>query len=491
MGQVLPLIVAFFALPLTVRGLGPDRFGILSISWVVLGYFSLFDFGVSRATTKFVAEALGRNEHDRIPAILWTSLGIHFVLGGLGGLLLLGLGPTIQSHILRVPPYLQSETTVTLKLMAAAVPVVVLGAAMRGALEGGQRFRAVNAVRVPTAALTYAVPAVGPYLGWTLTQIIPVMLLSRVIAGLAYWALCVRFVPALTRRFVIRRAEIGPLITFGGWVSISNTTGPFLLYFDRFLIGALLSMAAVAYYVAPYEAVTKLWIIPTSLATTVLPVFSALNTSNPAAAQRVFSAGVRFTLIPIALIVMVVVTLAREILVAWLGRPYADASTLVLQLLAIGILVNSLAYVPWSFLQAKGRPDLTSKFHLAQALPYVGLAWLLVRHFGIAGAAAAWAVRALADGLFHLWAAGRLGAWPRGGSGVGNLREAFVIVAAPMASLFFVATASHNVFVKCVILAVCLTGLGLWSWKNGLDNRDRAILMSLFRLDRRTSNVSS
>ena len=45
-------------------------------------------------------------------------------------------------------------------------------------------------------------------------------------------------------------------------MTVSNVVGPIMVYLDRFLIGALLPMAAVTQYVTPYEVVTKLTVIP-------------------------------------------------------------------------------------------------------------------------------------------------------------------------------------------------------------------------------------
>ena len=67
-GQVVPLFVAVIAIPFIIRGLGADRFGILSLAWIIIGYFSIINLGLGRATTKFVAEALGKDEIEKIPA---------------------------------------------------------------------------------------------------------------------------------------------------------------------------------------------------------------------------------------------------------------------------------------------------------------------------------------------------------------------------------------------------------------------------------------
>jgi len=90
-GQVVPLLVGVGTIPFIVRGLGTERFGLLSLAWVVLGYFAVFDLGLGRATTKFVAEALGRGEDEEIPSIVWTAVTVQSVLGIVGALVLVGI----------------------------------------------------------------------------------------------------------------------------------------------------------------------------------------------------------------------------------------------------------------------------------------------------------------------------------------------------------------------------------------------------------------
>ena len=62
-GQIVPLFVAVFTIPGFMRHMGTDRFGVLTIAWSVLAYFSLFDFGLGRAVTVLAAEKIGANRH--------------------------------------------------------------------------------------------------------------------------------------------------------------------------------------------------------------------------------------------------------------------------------------------------------------------------------------------------------------------------------------------------------------------------------------------
>ncbi|MCU1256814.1 MAG: Membrane protein, partial [Candidatus Angelobacter sp.] len=60
LGNCFPVAVAVVCLPILKRGLGTERLGIISLAWVVIGYFGLFDLGLSRALTKLVAERIGQ-----------------------------------------------------------------------------------------------------------------------------------------------------------------------------------------------------------------------------------------------------------------------------------------------------------------------------------------------------------------------------------------------------------------------------------------------
>src|SRR6516164_4930865 len=74
LGSGAPMIVAVFCIPILIRGLGKNRFGVLTLAWSLIGYASLFDLGLGRALTQLVAQKLGAGEEREIPSLAWTSL---------------------------------------------------------------------------------------------------------------------------------------------------------------------------------------------------------------------------------------------------------------------------------------------------------------------------------------------------------------------------------------------------------------------------------
>src|SRR5437773_8518685 len=67
LGNGAPMLVAVFCIPILIKGLGTDRFGVLTLAWALIGYASLFDLGLGRALTQLVARKLGAGEEHDVP----------------------------------------------------------------------------------------------------------------------------------------------------------------------------------------------------------------------------------------------------------------------------------------------------------------------------------------------------------------------------------------------------------------------------------------
>ena len=393
-GLGLPMAVGVLALPFTIHGLGTERFGILSLVWVVVGYLAFFDFGLSRATTKFIAEALGRGDPEEVPGFLWTTVIAQGLLGLVGTALVVAATPLLVGRILHVPAGLRPEAQVSFVLIGISLTVVLVSASFRGALEAGQRFDLVNIVKGASSTLNYLLPLAGVWLGLDLRGIVALLLGARVLALVIWLWLCLKALPVLKGRPGFRRDRAPGLLIFGGWLTVSNVVRPVLTYLDRFLIGSLMNIKAVGFYVAPSEIVTKAGILPGSLILTLFPSFSAFQGREDHGKSRsLYAYAVKYMIIGVGPAAVLMVALAGPVLRIWLGAEFARTSTLVFQVLAFGFLTTSLSDIPLALIQGVGRPDLPAKLNLAEFLIFVPLAWASIKAWGIEGAAAAWTLR--------------------------------------------------------------------------------------------------
>ena len=399
-GRFIPMVVAVLTMPYVVRQLGPDRFGILSLGWLVLGYMSMFNLGTGPAVTKFVAELLGKGAAAEIPELVWTAIVTQACLGIGFGVLLVGVTPVLVAHIIRIPLSLQSETQSVLLILAASLPISFVSGTFQGLLAAHQRFDLWNAVYVPSSALNFLLPVVALALRATLPMIVLLLVLCRVGSLCALLLISLRIYPSIYRKLRFSLLQLRRLLSFGGWFTLSGTIAPILNDFDQFLIGALIGISDVGYY-APLSMISsKLVLLQSVLAATLIPAFSASAGRGDALWMRnVFVRSLRFQVLLLGPVVVLLAFFAPSILTLWLGTTYSANGSVALQILAVGVLMNSLAFIPGSLLYGVGRPDLPAKLHVAELPVHVGLAWFLVSRFGLPGAALAWTARVTLDSL--------------------------------------------------------------------------------------------
>ncbi len=400
-GESAPFLVAAMAIPVLIHEIGLDRYGVLTLIMLAVGYFGVFNLGLDSAATKFIAVAAASSDHRDIPGLFWASLFLMLGFGLCGAILLAALSPWLVDRVLNIAPALRGESLHGFYLLALALPFVVSGGSISGTLSAFQRFDLINAVRLPAGILYSVGPIlVLPFshnLGW----IVAVVVLIRLASWIANLAICLHILPRLRREFGVHRSIILPMLRFGGWVTISGIVLPIMEYVDRFIIGAMLSVAAVAYYAVPYQVTNKLRVVPAALSEVTFPAFSGVFSRNPARAIVLFERATRYIMLALFPPILIIVTLAPEGLTLWIGPSFSAHSAAVMRWLALAIFINSLAWTPYTLLPAAHRPDLPAKLYLVEIPGFLLLLWLMLLRYGVAGAAAAFALRTAIEAVSY------------------------------------------------------------------------------------------
>ncbi len=403
-GLALPLVIGVMLVPVTMRGLGIARFGLLSIALTVLEYSTLFALGLGPATTRHVAESIAKNDDSTSDLVVMSIVG-HIVLGAIGCIIIVLLAPVLANVVFDVPQSLRAEAAAVFRLVGLMVPTTLLLLSLFGALEGAGRFGLVNLLRVPISALSFVIPAVAVTRGVGLPAILSFLVVLRLIVCLILALIVGATLPGYRWRWPRDWRRIRPLVTFGAWLSVSNVVSPTLVYADRFILGAVRGLSAVGLYSAPFDAVMRLLMIPGSLARAMFPSVSALQgTAQRTTLQPLFRRAVSMVFLLMAGPVVLLMLFAPQLLEVWLGAEVAVATTTAIRILALGLMFNAIAFVPSTFLAALGRPDISAKFHLLELAIHLPLTWWLVSRYGIVGAATAWSARVMVDSALLFWA---------------------------------------------------------------------------------------
>jgi O-antigen/teichoic acid export membrane protein len=401
-GFVIPLLVQLLTVPFYLELIGSERYGVMALIWLVLGYFGFFDLGFGQAMANRLASLPENAVHER-QKVFWTGTCLSVTAGIAGGLVVMIVSHPIFTHFLSVPGSLTDEVRRSLPLLAVALPVVTAISAFSGALQGCEAFKPLNLGQTIGAVLYQVLPlAVAAVFSVSLPGLIAAAIAGRIVSAVLLLLACLRrFDRSLQPKLTV--AEARALFGFGSWVTLGGILGPLFMLLDRMVIGSVLGMQAVTIYTVPYNFILRIGVLPSSLQNALFPRFASMPADNALALLKSSVFLVACLMTPILVIVILAI---KPFLIFWIGNDLGTPAALVGQIVAIGFWFNAMSFVPFSYVQSRGRPDLPAKCHLLEMILYLPLLFLATQQFGVAGTAAVWSLRVFANMVLMFVAAG-------------------------------------------------------------------------------------
>lgn len=393
-GQILTFIVALLALPITVRAYGVTNYGIIALVITTLGASAILDLGLSRTTTKFVAERLAQQNASGVIDIIWSSTMLQYAIGLLLGIVGAILLPFLVAMV-DVKVLASADAKAFVLIIAATLPFTLAAGSLRGALEGAQRFALVSWVKALQNCSIYLLPAICGLAHASVLHATIWLCVSRVVVFLLYLLVCASVFPSFWRFRLSRIFSNFSFWRYSGWLAVSNLVVAFHINADRFLIALWAGVAAVGYYAIPMEIVNGLSVIAGSITGVLMPAFSSLHAQPDkcATAQPVFFRGVRWVLLLLIPIVTILSIDGQPLIAMWQGDLIAANTNLPLKVALIALLVNALGWVPTALALGFGRVDIVVKLQIAQVPIILVSAWLLIPAYGATGAAMTFLIR--------------------------------------------------------------------------------------------------
>lgn len=403
-GSGLPLLAAAALIPFTLHRLGNEAFGVLTLIWALIGYFSLFDMGVGRALTYELSKLRAVNNVSEISLTLKAGLLLTLAAGLLGATVMLIFAPYLAISWLKISPALQQDTMLSFKIAAIGVIPTTITSGLRGALEGLGRFAESNLNKIFLGFCMFVLPAFsivmhGNHL-WVITLY---LVLARLIVALIATTQLRSYLVAPTVGLI--KSHLKPLVNYGVWVTVTGIVGPLMVYGDRFFVSAAVGAALLPLYAIPQEGLQRLLMIPAALCGALLPQLASLSPENVAATYQRNYKRVAVVMFGICLLAALI---AYPALSWWLSAEFAKKALPIALVLSVGIWLNSMALVPYTLMHANGNPKLTALFHLFELVLYALALWWLAKSFGLVGAAIAWVARVALDLILLHIAASKL-----------------------------------------------------------------------------------
>ncbi|MCD6379851.1 flippase [bacterium] len=477
-GQLIPLAFGIFAIPIIIKGLGIAGFGVLSLSWLLIGYFSIFDLGLSKATTKSISESIGKGNTESVPTIIWTTVAVQFLLAIIGMILFVIAIPFLVNNVFKIPESLLQETTDAFYIMAYSLPIVLLSINLRGVLEAYQRFDLINYIKIPASSLMFILPAIAVGYHFGLAQIVALLVAVRFLSLIVFVLFCIRNVPSILKQVHIELKVLRSLLNYGVWITVSAVIGPVYNYIERIFIVSILGAKMLGLYSPPYEMISRITVFPNSLAMTLFPAFSHYEANNSTKIDELFLRPLKYLIVILTPISVILYVYAGGILNMWLGAEFAQNSMVVFQILVVAFFLNSLAAIAYVSIQGLGRADIKAKFDMFEVVIFVGLVWIFVKLMGITGAALAKLVITIIDVSLLMYASNKLIGFSKESFYRSKIFRSLIICLIYILSAFVI-VCFFNGTARMIVMFIAVLIYSVIMWVMVIDDKDKGTIAGM------------
>jgi O-antigen/teichoic acid export membrane protein len=390
-GAGIPLIAALFCIPYLLRVLGAEGFGVITLVWALIGYFSLFDFGIGRALTYELGKRASASLTELAPYVR-AGIVLTSATGVIGAIIVALIAKPLSASWLNIGLSWQSDAFAAFLIAAVGIIPTTIASGLRGALEGINRFSASNINRIVLGSLMFALPAWSIfYHGSTLWIATLYMVIARSVIMLAVLYQLRWFMVSNVK---LEHTHLASLLNYGVWITVTGIIGPLMIFGDRFFVSAAVGTELLPQYAIPQEGLQRLLLIPAAICGALLPQLASLLRDQIASAYYKNFKRVAWLML---IICSAVALISYPALSIWISEEFAKKASIITLILTIGIWFNGMSMVPYTVIHAMGYPKITAIFHLVELLFYAILLWLLTKKLGLLGAAIAWTSRVILD----------------------------------------------------------------------------------------------
>jgi len=394
--QIYITLATILIVPLYVRYMGAEAYGLVGFFTMVQMWFQLLDAGLSptmaRETARFQGGAIDALSLRRL---MRTLEGIFIIGAILGGGAMIAGADIIARDWLNVQHLPLAEVRTAIILMAMTVTLRLISSLYRSMITGFEHLVWLSGVSVAVATARFAL--VIPffiYIGSKPTDFFIFQMVVAVAELLAMAWKAYSLLPKIQHGARISW-QIAPLLKVAKFsLSIAFTSSVWILMTqtDKLVLSKLLPLTEYAYFTLAVLMASGVIFISAPISAALVPRLTKLTAEgNDAEMIRLYRNATQMVGVIAIPAALVLACFSEQILWAWTGDALiARKAAPVLALYALGNGILALGAFPYYLQYAKG--DL--KLHLiANALFLVVLVPALVWgtwRFGITGAGYAW-----------------------------------------------------------------------------------------------------
>lgn len=410
LGQAWIAVMGLAFVPLYIRYLGMEAYGLIGVFAMLQTWLSLLDFGLAPTLTREMARPIVNAEDTQLRWNLLRSIELAIAALALSTAAMLWTGADwIATAWLRAQRLPAITVANACALMGVVVALRFIENLYRGGIVGLQKQVELNLATSllatlrgagAVAVLAWVSNSIEAFFAW---QAMVSLLSAAVLAAMVYRAL-----PAPAARPSFRWDSLRSIGRFSTNTFAIAALGFLLSQTDKLVLSKMLALADFGYYALAAVLATYVRLLATSIDQAVYPRFVELHSRGQFdELARYYHRATQLSVVLMGGLGVALGMFGDHFLLAWTGdRDLAARTAPLLWMLLVGMVANGLLNGPYYLQMAAGWTSMLLKTNIAMAFIFVPGLLLAVARYGAVGAAASWALfnvvyMAIVVGLMH------------------------------------------------------------------------------------------
>lgn len=389
-------LMGFVFVPLYIRYLGVESYGLIGIYVALQAWFVLLDMGLGQTLNREMARFRGGAHTEKsIRDLLRSMEVIYFLVSMVIAIGVFSGAGWLAGNWLKAKDLPEAAVVTVLAIMGVVIALRYLGGLYRSAILGLQEHMWLNVCNVVFSTLRGGgVLLVLIWISPTIQAFFIFQAIVSLVETIALGAMLYFLLPPSPVSGRFSWVEIASAWRFTGGVTLITLLVLLMTQVDKILLSTWLSLTEFGHYSLAGAVASVLYMLVNPIGSAVSPRFAELvakgETASAGAAYHRYAQLLSISVVPVALVIS---AFPDHLLLLWTrDLLLTEAVAPIVTALCIGTLLNALMAIPYALQLAYGWTRLTIQASILVVVIYIPSLFVIVPYFGSLGAAWLWAM---------------------------------------------------------------------------------------------------
>ena len=382
-------VSSIILIPIFVRHLGAEFYGIWLAAFAISGIVAAFDFGLAWSVTREIAANLHGTHADEMSIFVQAAGQAYIALGLVGGALIAVGGAKLSPGL-----HLSAQGSAVAPLMFAILGIAFLADRVfsfsTAVLAGLRRFDLLNILLIVSTVARTAVTIVVLLAGSSVNTVAAVYAVVAWGTALASQVVVVRMRPEFQmRRYVLHYRVLRPHFSFGINTLLTTFAAKAIWESAPLILGFVRGSAAIVPFQIGQRLPTAISDLNWRVSEVLFPAAGAQQNARDMQGMRaLLEFGTRWSVVLTLPLCLLLAIVAPDLLTIWIGNPPQE-SIWVLRIMSAAIACEAIGVGANNVLLGRGAAGTVCIVHAVFSVPILLASFALVKTIGIIGPAIA------------------------------------------------------------------------------------------------------